>query len=60
MEPARVEPETRAGRETPDDSATDAPATGDQAPERRLTLEEEMERLLGDFSFDAKGERKPN
>ena len=59
-EPARVEPETRADRETPDDSAPDAPATGDQAPERRLTLEEEMERLLGDFSFDAKGERKPN
>ncbi|WP_370195423.1 MULTISPECIES: hypothetical protein [Aurantimonas] len=59
-EPARVEPETRADRETEDDSAPDAPATGDQAPERRLTLEEEMERLLGDFSFDAKGERKPN
>ena len=59
-EPARVEPETRGGSATPDDSAPDAPATGDQAPERRLTLEEEMERLLGDFSFDAKGERKPN
>jgi len=59
-EPAPVEPETRAGRETPDDSAPDAPATGDQAPERRLTLEEEMERLLGDFSFDSKGERKPD
>ncbi|MCC4296410.1 flagellar biosynthetic protein FliO [Aurantimonas coralicida] len=59
-EPARVEPETRADRDTADESAPDAPATGDQAPERRLTLEEEMERLLGDFSFDAKGERKPN
>ncbi|WP_040325460.1 flagellar biosynthetic protein FliO [Aurantimonas manganoxydans] len=58
-EPVQVEPETRADRETPDDLAPDAPA-GDQAPGRRLTLEEEMERLLGDFSFDAKGERKPN
>ncbi|MEF2550616.1 hypothetical protein VQ042_04455 [Aurantimonas sp. A2-1-M11] len=54
---AAVETTEAQGAETQDKAA---PATADAPPERRLTLEEEMERLLGDFSLGEKGGPKPN